>query len=126
MFQGDLSLCLGTTAPSSFLIKKLLFKGFKNLKFETPCFPLLRFKSHCRVKKKKKSKSVRTAWDSIQKGREHWNICFFTWGRRNRFLTWKVINRCDLVVTLGWTTRTSLLNLKTASPNFHFFLQQAS
>ena len=77
-------------------------------------------------KKKKKSRSVRTAWDSIQKGREHWNICFFTWGRRNRFLTWKVINRCDPVVTLGWTTRTSLPSLKTASPNFHFFLQQAS
>ena len=41
---------------------------------------LLRFKSHYRVKKKKKSKHVRTAWDSVQKGREHWNICSFSYG----------------------------------------------
>ena len=56
-------------------------KDLKTWSLKLLASPLLRFKSHYRVKKKKKkSKHVRTAWDSGQKGREHWNICSFSYG----------------------------------------------
>ena len=97
-------------------------KDLKTWSLKLLASPLLRFKSHYRVKKKKKKQACQNSlgqWTEGQGALEY--LLFFIRGRRNRFLTWKVINRYDPVVTLGWATRTSLPSPKTPSPNFHFF-----